>query len=141
MEFLIEGNPIAKKRPRFARRGKFVVTYSDQETEEGRYLWEVKKQWNSGNPLFGPIALSMGFYVSIPKSTSQKKQRLMLDGKIIPTKKPDLDNLIKFPLDILNGLIWKDDSQVFLISAFKKYSDHPRTYIEVKEIKNEAPIL
>jgi Holliday junction resolvase RusA-like endonuclease len=29
----IPGKPIAKKRPRFARRGKFVTTYNDQQTE------------------------------------------------------------------------------------------------------------
>jgi hypothetical protein len=42
----IPGKPIAKKRPRFARIGKFVQTYSDQKTEEGRFLWELRRQWS-----------------------------------------------------------------------------------------------
>jgi phage terminase large subunit GpA-like protein len=36
----IPGPPIAKKRPKFARRGKFVTTYNPQDSEEGR--WKVK---------------------------------------------------------------------------------------------------
>jgi Holliday junction resolvase RusA-like endonuclease len=34
MQIIIEGKPIPKKRPRFAKRGKFVKVYSAQKKEE-----------------------------------------------------------------------------------------------------------
>ena len=38
IKITIPGKPIAKARPRFYRRGKGVGVYSDQTTEEGRWI-------------------------------------------------------------------------------------------------------
>jgi Holliday junction resolvase RusA-like endonuclease len=133
LNLTIPGKPIAKKRPRFARRGKFVTTYNDQETEEGRFLWHVHEQlpvvWK---PFDGAVVLTAVFFMPIPKSTSKIKRAQMLQNIIPHTKKPDLDNLVKFIKDCLNGVAWLDDSQVERLVAFKKYSDNPGTEIEVK---------
>lgn len=132
-EIEIKGDPIAKKRPRFARRGKFVAVINDQQTEEGRFLFEIQKQW--GLPaLEGPLSLSMEFLLPIPQSTSKKKVALMLNQELRPNKKPDLDNLIKFSLDCLNGEVWKDDRQIISIKAIKAYSSTPLTKISIQEI-------
>ena len=121
---IIPGNPIAKKRPRFARRGKFVVTYNDQETEEGRWIWELRQQW-SLSPLEGSIQLEVNFYMPIPKNLLKKWD------KTEHIKRPDLDNLIKFVKDCCNQTLWKDDSQVWNIKAFKMYSPNPQTFIRI----------
>ena len=132
----IDGNPISKKRPRFARRGKFVTTYNDQETEEGRFLWEVKSQF-TGEPLSGPLSLEVVFYMRMPK-TSKVKTCKMIEGEILPTKKPDLDNLVKFTKDCLNGVAWRDDALVCCTNMKKVYSDQPRTEIVIKKLEAEA---
>ena len=134
----IPGKPIAKKRPRFARRGKFVMTYNDQETEEGRFLWEVKQQYK-GKPIEGPVQLHCEFCMYIPKSTSKKKQVEMIMGQIEHTKKPDLDNMIKFVKDCLNGIAWNDDSQVTYLSAVKHYSETPKTVVVITEADLQPP--
>lgn len=126
----IPGKPIAKKRPRFARRGNFVVTYNPQEPEEGRFLFELQKQWKRG-PLTNPIHLTLFFEMPIPKSTSSSKRKLMERGWIPHTKRPDLDNLIKFVKDCLNGTVYRDDSQIISLKAEKKYSNEPKTLIFV----------
>lgn len=131
MNIIIQGAPIAKKRPRFVRRGKFVGTYNPQETEEGRWLLEAKGQ--VAEKLEGPIEMIINFFMPIPKSTSKKKTNEMASGLIDHIKKPDLDNLIKFAKDCLNGVAWRDDSQVVAIRAIKKYSREPRTEIFLKE--------
>lgn len=136
IRLVIEGNPIAKKRPRFARRGKFTMTYNDQETEEGRFLWEVKNQFHE-KPLECPLELDVIFYMKMPK-TSGVKTRKMVEGNILPTKKPDLDNLVKFTKDCLNGVVWKDDALVCCTTMKKVYSDNPRTEIIIKELEAEA---
>ncbi|HHK41746.1 MAG TPA: RusA family crossover junction endodeoxyribonuclease, partial [Planctomycetaceae bacterium] len=38
------------------------------------------------------------------------------------TSRPDLDNLVKSTKDALNGLAWRDDSQVVELSAGKCYA-------------------
>lgn len=67
------------------------------------------------------------FYFEIPKSTPKKNR-----AEAVHTKKPDLDNLVKFIKDCLNGEAWKDDSQVVSLFAQKIYErdgNGPRTEI------------
>ena len=130
LNITIPGKPIAKTRPRFARRGKHVVTYNDQETEEGKVYLLVREQVKRP-PLKGPIDLWVKFFMPIPKSTSKKNREAMEYGLIRHTKRPDLDNLIKFIKDIFNGLVWKDDSQVCHIEAVKRYGKEPRTEVRI----------
>ena len=138
-DLTILGNPIAKARPRFSRRGKFVVTYNAQETEEGRWLWEAKQQINQP-PLEGPIKIDCTFYMSRPKShygTGKNAGKLKASAPTFHTKKKDLDNLIKMILDCLNHVAWKDDSQVCQIKAQKSYSDNPRTEIQIYALEKK----
>ena len=124
----IPGVPIAKKRPRFARRGKFVVTYNSQETEEGRFYLDARQQWKEA-PIQSPIELKAFFYMPIPKGTSKKKRELSLCGDIKHVKRADIDNLLKFSVDCLTGLVWSDDAQVWKVEMEKSYSDNPRTLL------------
>ena len=128
---IIPGKPIAKARPRFARRGKFVNTYSTQETEEGKFLLLALSQYGKAEPLRGALSVSMYFGMPIPKSTSNTRSGLMLEGKIHHTKKPDIDNLVKFTLDALSGTVFSDDRQIVAVRASKGYDDRPRTEIVI----------
>ena len=141
IHFTISGKPIAKKRPRFVRRGQFVGTYNEQETEEGRWLLEAKHQLleKASLPFVtlipGPVILRLSFYMPVPKSTPKKTIQSIQDGKMIwHIKKPDLDNLIKFVKDCLNKFLWEDDSQVCYIAASKFYGMEPKTDIEIEAI-------
>ena len=49
----------------------------------------------------------------------------MLDKVIRPTKKPDVDNITKSILDSLNGIAYKDDSQVTGLEVMKEYGEIP----------------
>jgi Holliday junction resolvase RusA-like endonuclease len=134
IQLLIPGKPIAKHRPRFARRGKFVTTYNDQQTEEGKWIQIAMSKMIGFKPFRGPVALEIEFCMPIPKSTSNKKRGAMIRGEIMHTKKPDLDNLEKFVKDCLNGLAWKDDAQVCKMCSEKYYSENPATIIKINEI-------
>ena len=137
IEISIPGKPIAKKRPRFFRRGNFVGTYNDQATEEGRFQLMVMDQLPENfKPYERDVALSLHcvFAMPIPKSTSKKKRLEMIEGKIQPTKKPDTDNLIKFVKDCCNSLIWHDDCQIVRIQADKLYGREPRTEFYVTKL-------
>lgn len=55
----------------------------------------------------------------------------MVNGDLPHTKKPDLDNLVKNPMDCMNGIVYEDDRLVTKIFAEKCYGLEPRTEIRV----------
>jgi Holliday junction resolvase RusA-like endonuclease len=61
----------------------------------------------------------------------------MIDGIIRPIKKPDLDNIAKIIADSLNGVAYRDDSQIVESSVAKFYSDFPRVEVEIYEAGGE----
>ena len=129
----ILGNPIAKKRPRFARQGRFVRTYSDQQKESEQTAMTIRRKLPEDFvALEGPVVLGFEFFMPITKSTSKKNASFMLSNHIKHIKKPDMDNLIKFYKDCMNGIVYKDDSQAWkYLEPVKLYSIDPRTVITV----------
>lgn len=73
-------------------------------------------------------------YYGVPKSVSKKKKALMLEGKIRPTKKPDMDNVMKIVADSLNQVAYKDDTQIVDAQCRKFYSVKPRIEVIIKQI-------
>ncbi len=135
MKIIVRGNPIAKKRPRFFRRGNHVGTYNDQQTEEGRWLWEVIPQITER--FTGPVKLTAKFFFSRPNSHFGTGRNSLIRKKSAPehhVKKPDLDNLVKYVKDCLNGHAWNDDCQVVELVAEKGYSLNPRTELIIEEL-------
>jgi Holliday junction resolvase RusA-like endonuclease len=134
----IPGKPIAKKRPRFFRKGQYVGTYNDQRTEEGRWLYEATRQIpNEWIPLKTPIKTTMVFYMQRPKShygTGKNSNILKKSAPLSHTSKPDIDNLQKMVYDCLNRVAWVDDSCVCEVVSRKEYSDTPRTEITISEV-------
>lgn len=137
IEIIVPGEPIAKKRPRFARRGKFTVTYNDQETEEGKFIAQVLYQIGDHQPLSGPLSAKFFFYRSRPKGhygTGRNSGKLKPSAPAWPTTKPDKDNYEKFVLDCMNQIVFKDDSQVVDSRSIKAYAEEPKTIIQIQEL-------
>lgn len=137
----IPGKPVAKARPRFARRGNFTVTYKpDKEVaEEGKYILltraEMAKLGILGPiPTGTPIKITCTFMFQLPASLSKKK-REALNGAL-HTKKPDLDNCIKFVKDSMNRVVWEDDSQVCVYGpCVKRWAETPGTMIVIEALE------
>ena len=133
--FVIPGDPLAKKRPRFTRRGH---AYNEQKADEEGFGWQIKSQLPKGFAMFEkdtPVALECSFYLSIPESASKKKQREMAMQIIKHTKKPDLDNCVKYVKDCLKSIIYHDDSAVIKETSTKEYSSIPRTEIVISKVE------
>lgn len=133
--FSVEGEPKGKGRPRFSKVGGFVKTYTDQKTRDYESLISQAARTAMGEtpPMEGPISVSMYFRLPIPKSTPKKRVASLLGGLVRPTKKPDLDNMNKAILDAMNGIVYKDDSQVVTIHSKKVYSTHAGVDICIME--------
>lgn len=133
LKFTIPGEPKSKLRHRTTKQG---FTYNPKQNIE--YENWVKQCYfieNKQKMLEGEIKAIIKAYFKIPKSTSKKKRKLMIEEKIRPTKKPDTDNLAKIVLDSLNTLAFHDDKQVVDLRVEKYYSEEPRTEVVLEEIK------
>ena len=139
--FVVYGEPMTKGRPRFSR--KTGTTYTPAKTVEYENL--IKLSYKNACPddeLFDgdtPLYVKISAYVSIPSSASKKKRQEMLDGKIRPTKKPDVDNIVKTIMDAGNGVIWHDDKSVVEVIVCKWYSDNPRVEVCVDRVEEIEP--
>lgn len=100
-------------------------------------MWEIKNQLPRDFKVLEkgtPVIMECCFCFPIPQSASHKKRTMMREQIIKHTKKPDLDNLLKFVKDCLNSSVWHDDSQVVHVEAIKEYSDNPRTTITIQAL-------
>lgn len=129
VKITIPGEAKGKGRPRMSTKTGRAYTPKDTILYEN---W-VKGCYQSQNGKFleGQIGARIDAYLSIPKSTSHKKREEMSGGHIKPMKKPDLDNIAKIILDSLNGIAYKDDSQVVQLIVEKFYSDIPRVELSL----------
>ena len=110
MEFSFNYKPESKQRPRFGSRGK---VYNPQRKKELAYKWEASNQMRSQGsekPIEGPVFVNMRFHMPMPRSWSKKRKEACF-GKPM-TSKPDADNLMKWILDVLNGIAYVDDRMV-----------------------------
>lgn len=137
IKFTVPGNPRGKQRPRICRiRGK-TITYTPKQTSEyeklvrASYMAVSKAKFERNLPL----EISILALYPVPKSVNKKLKSSMLKGGILPTKKPDSDNIIKIILDALNCVAYRDDAQICKVYFEKMYAEKPETKIIIKEIK------
>lgn len=126
-----------KGRPRFRSAGRFVQTYTDKETVNFENLVKLSYMNCGSNERFfedQPLKVVLEMYQEIPKSASKKKQQAMLNGEIYPTKKPDVDNVCKAIFDALNGVCFKDDTQVVEVYITKKYDVRSHVIVGIDTI-------
>ena len=133
--YTVYGEPVGKGRPRFARRGNFVSTYTPQKTKsyEDEIRMMAKAAMGASEPLETPITVAIYIRVGIPTSFSKQKHKDALSGFIKPTKKPDLDNVAKCFLDSMNDIVYLDDKQVVNLHVTKVYAETPAVEVMVKE--------
>ena len=127
LSFTIPGAPRGKGRPRATRFGKGVRLYTDAKTAsyEGLVALAAQTALAGRDPMSGPLCISVLVKLAVPQSASRKAREAMLSGAQPPTKKPDLDNIVKAVLDGCNGVAFGDDAQVCWINAGKIYGERP----------------
>jgi len=133
MKFEFNYNPEGKKRPRFGANGK---VYDPQTSSKMKFKWDAgaqKRSQSSERPLESPLHVGMRFHVPMPKSWSQKRKKEHFQKPC--TSKPDVDNQVKFILDVLNGIAYSDDKFVTR-GWFEKvwdYTGKSEVFIEEKD--------
>ena len=137
IKFTVSGPSRGKQRPRICRINGRRVTYTPRQTTEYEKL--VRAGYTSVSKVIFQkdklLEISILALFTILQRASKKLKKLMLNGKILPTKKPDVDNVIKIILDALNGVCYHDDRQVCRVYFEKMYAENPEVKILIRNIE------
>lgn len=151
MKFILHNhNPIAKKRPRFMRRGKLTIVFDAQEKEKEHVRNQLSAllataassdcteiaEEASNLAQAASFDCRLAFYVAMPEgwSSMQKNEKLWRLSPCV--HKCDLDNYEKFYLDCMNGILYSDDRKITSLRSSKQYSLTPRVEIEIMAKKD-----
>ena len=117
VEFMIPGSPVPKERPRVVKGHAYTPKRtSDAEAAVRNRALLARARWASE----APIRLVCRFYRGDARAC-------------------DLDNLSKLIQDALNGITYRDDKQIVILSATKSIDRvHPRTEIEIEELSEDV---
>jgi Holliday junction resolvase RusA-like endonuclease len=133
--FKVDADPVGKQRARYAKRGNFVQTYTPDKTRNYESLIKEAaiEAMGSSEPLETPVTLYLYIRAPIPKSLPKKRIEACLNGLEKPIKKPDASNVLKSVEDAMNGVVYKDDSQIVNIHVSKVYSSVSGVDVCIKE--------
>lgn len=147
VEIVVYGTPQGKGRPRsriIQPKGKagFVSHYTPPKTRRYEELISASgrkaMQQRGLDPFEGPLVMDMCAFMPVPDSWPAWRREAALKGLIVPTVKPDFDNLMK-TVDGLNGVCFTDDVQIIGVTFDKYYSDQPSLLITLTEVPGKAP--
>ena len=132
-EFEVPGKVIGKGRPRLNTYTGSV--YMPTKTKDYETLVEqyFLLKYPKFKVLEGRLKVSIVAYFEIPKSTKKSDVGEMLENNISPTKKPDIDNVVKVVLDSMNKFAFRDDTQITKLEVEKVYSLEEKIFIKIEE--------
>ena len=81
-------------------------------------------------PFTGPVRLEVDLVHVMPASWSKKRRA----ASLLPTCKPDMDNVIKAVGDGCNGVVWQDDKQIAVILAQRAWGERPEVRVRVAQL-------
>lgn len=133
-EFEIKEKAIGKERPRYSAKTHRMYTPTRTSSFEEKVQWAFKSKYNiQSEPSTKPFKAKIIAVFKPAESLSKKKKEELL-FKINYTKKPDADNIAKAVLDSLNGLVYKDDSQITALLVLKDYGTENKVIVELEEL-------
>lgn len=146
VSFFVPGEPVGKGRPRVrmlpAKPGgkPMPMLYTPAETKayEDLIALHASAVMSGRDLLGGPVMMELAIRVAIAASWSKKKSAAALAGDVMPTKKPDADNVLKAICDGINGIVFRDDVQVVNVSLSKRFSATPGVTVRVVPLVGES---
>jgi Holliday junction resolvase RusA-like endonuclease len=131
--FIVPGEAIGKGRPRVSTIGGHARMFTPKKTANYETLIAMAaQQAMQGRELIGgPVMMELAIRVAVAASWSKKKTAEALAGDVMPTKKPDADNVLKAICDGINGIVFKDDVQVVNVSLSRRFSETPGVSVRV----------
>ena len=132
-EFEVIGDIKGKARPRV--NTYTCKAYTPENTKDYEML--IKQYFKIKYPRYVPLENRVSVKIiaqfKIPKTVTKKDRALIEEGKLSPTKKPDIDNITKIVLDALNKMAFKDDNQITKIEVEKTYGEVEKILVKIEE--------
>ena len=119
---IVQGEPVAKGRPRMTRRG---FAYTPAATRKYEAHARMAAQFGRP-PIEAPVRIEVLAELPSPASWSERKKAEAITGTVRPTSRPDVDNYVKAVLDAINTIVVADDSQIDELHAAKKFGVSPK---------------
>ncbi len=140
LTFTLAGTPQGKGRARAFVRGGHIGHYTPAATRsyEGMIREAAFREMAGREPTDAPVSVALNAVFDIPKSYSKRKRAEAIYGRLLPTKKPDIDNIIKAFVDAMNGVVFRDDCQIVRGVYTKIYGSVPMVVVTVKPLLNGA---
>lgn len=132
-EFEIPGKIIGKGRPRLNTYTGQIYTPTKTKDYENLIIQYFMLKYPKYIPFEGRVSVNITANFEIPKSAKKSDKEQMLENKINPLKKPDIDNIVKIVLDAMNECAFKDDIQITKLTVEKKYGLKESIYVKIEE--------
>ena len=132
LTFDVPGIPVAQGRGRAVRIGPGVRVIDPEKSRDWKRTVHFTVAQHTVHiatqlPLQDALEVVLDFRMMRPKSLPKRVE--------YHTKRPDIDNCTKAILDALNGLLYRDDSQIVKLTATKRYADRPGVEIRVQTLE------
>ena len=136
LHFVAYGTPQPQGSAKaFVRGNRAYITSANPKMRPYRHTLtqvatEVLQRHNIPTPLCPrpeAVEVSVLWTLAKPKSTPKRV--------VHPTKKPDVDKLLRAVLDSLTGVAYEDDSQVVRGSIEKEYGSPEKTTVTVRKLE------
>ena len=133
IKFLVKTRP--KPQQRHRSNGRFQYDPSSKDKKD--FLLQCR-EYAPPKPTKRDINIELTFCYKRPKNHYRSKNKKLILKDDVPfykSSKADLDNLIKFICDSLNGVFYIDDSQIVSISACKVWGAEDYVYCKMSYTK------
>ncbi len=134
LSFFAPMTPRGKARPRMGRFGTYKTTKEVANETHFRHHLENAVRKTDFKPFASPCVVSIVANFTTPKSWTKKHTAQAYKGEMFPTGKPDIDNVAKFVLDVMNGIAFTDDKQVVELKCSKRFSFMEGLSVTVEEV-------
>lgn len=133
--FEVSGKPLGKQRPRVTVIQGHGRAYTPEQTVNyENYIKMCYLKHQNGDLYDKPLRMAITAVYEIPKSFSNVKRKTALADEKKPLTKPDVDNVAKVVCDALNGIAYKDDSQIVELRISKHYGEQPKIVVSIEEV-------
>ena len=118
--------PKGQGRPRFDPRSGRAYTPPTTRAYADVIKSAALLQWGDEPALEGPVTISVVAQFAIPKTAKGRKHHV---------QKPDASNILKAVEDALNGIVFKDDSQIVSARVRKEWALEHSLHITVWSVE------
>lgn len=146
MKFIFPGKPISRKAHKHGSRGGKNYSYDSQSKEMNDHkillksmilqLCGQEKQELTEMAIAEAFDVTLTFYLKFPSKFNKRKINAIVEGfePNIANVYPDLDNCMKFYLDVAKEILYKDDKEIISCSLYKYYDLDPKTIFRITPV-------